>query len=119
LTVDSTNHFTQLRLRLPLELRVLELHRDDSGKAFADVVTFEVVLLLLQQPHVARDLVQRARQRRVEAGEVRTALVRVDVVRKGVDRLLVRRVPLHRHLDVALLVLAVEEHDALVDAVPR
>ena len=48
---------------------------------------------------------------------MRAALVRVDVVGKGVDGLLVRAVPLHRHLDLSLLVLAFEEDDALVDPV--
>src|SRR5262249_43123809 len=38
----------ELRLRLTLELRVLQLHGDDCGEAFAHVVSFEVLLLLLQ-----------------------------------------------------------------------
>ena len=40
----------ELRLRLPLELRVAELHRDDRGEPLADVLALEVVLLLLEQP---------------------------------------------------------------------
>ena len=43
--------------------------------------------------------------------------MRVDVVGERVDGLLVGRVPLHRDLDVALLVLAFEVGDALVDRV--
>src|SRR4051794_238787 len=43
------------------------------------------------------------------------ALVRVDVVREREDRLLVRGVPLHRHLDLALVGGALEEDDLLVD----
>ena len=58
-----------------------------------------------------------ARQRRVEAGEVRAALVRVDVVGEREDRLDVLGVPLHRDLDVALVVLALEVDDVLVDRV--
>ena len=50
---------------------------------------------------------------------MRAALVRVDVVGERVDRLLVRRIPLHRDLDLALLVLAFEIRDALVDRVLR
>ena len=94
----------QLGLGLPLELRVLELHGDDGGESLAHVLALEVVLLLLQQPLVARVLVQRPRQRRVEAGEVGAALAGVDVVREREDRLRVLVVPLHRHLDVAAVV---------------
>ena len=39
----------ELRLRLALELRVLELDRDDGGEPLADVLALEVVLLLLEQ----------------------------------------------------------------------
>ena len=107
----------ELRLRLTLELRLGELHRDDRGEPLAHVFALEVLLLLLQEVHAARVLVQRARERRLEAGEVRAALVRVDVVRERVDRLDVLRVPLHRHLDLALLALALEVDDVLVDRI--
>jgi hypothetical protein len=50
---------------------------------------------------------------------MRTALVGVDVVGKRVDRVLVRGVPLHRHLDRALLGLTFEVDDALVNGVLR
>src|SRR5262249_8777092 len=110
----------ELRLRLALELRVLKLHRDDRTETFAHIVPLEMLLLLLQQAHVARELVQRARESRVEPRQMRAALVRVDVVGEGVDGLLVRGVPLHRDLDVAaVLVLALEIDDPLVDAVLR
>ena len=109
----------ELRLRLPLELRVAQLDRDDRGEALADVLALEVVLLLLQQSLVARVAVERARERRAEAGEVGAALVRVDVVRERVDRVDVGRVPLHRDLDGAVVVLALEVDDVLVDGVLR
>ena len=64
----------ELRLRLALELRVLELDRDDGGEPLAHVLALEVVLLLLQQALVARVLVQRARERRAEALHVGAAL---------------------------------------------
>ena len=44
----------ELGLRLALELRLAELDRDDRGQALADVVAGEVVVLLLEQPLVAR-----------------------------------------------------------------
>src|SRR5205807_1212037 len=40
----------ELRLRLPLELRLLQLQGDHSGEPFAHVLALEVVLLLLQEP---------------------------------------------------------------------
>ena len=50
---------------------------------------------------------------------MRAALDRVDVVREREDRLLERGVPLHRDLDGALIGLALEVDDALVDRVLR
>ena len=89
----------ELGLRLALELRVLELHGDDRGQALADVVAAQVRVLLLQHALLARVGVQGPRQRRAEAGEVRAALVGVDVVGEREQRLLVAGVPLHRDLD--------------------
>ncbi len=119
--LDESLHprVAELRLRLTFELRILQLHRHDRGKPFAHVLALEIVLFLLEQTHVARDLVQRAREGRVESREVRATLVCVDVVRERVDRLLIRRVPLHRNLDLALLVLGFEIGNALVDRVLR
>ena len=71
----------------------------------------------LRRPWAARVAVDRARQRRAEAGEVRAALVRVDVVREREHRLLIGAVPLHRDLDRALVALALEEDDLLLDRV--
>src|SRR4029079_768387 len=66
---------------------------------------------------LARVAVERARQRRPEARQVRAALVRVDVVGAREDRLLVGGVPLQRDLDRALLGVALEEDDLLLDRV--
>ena len=109
----------ELRLRLALELRVLELDRDHRREPLAHVLALEVVLLLLQQALVARVLVQRARQRRAEALHVGAALDRVDVVGEREDGLLVGDVPLHRHLDLAGVGLALEVGDVPVDGVLR
>jgi hypothetical protein len=59
--------------------------------------------------------VDRARQRRAEAGEVRAAFVRVDVVGERVDRLGVAVVPLQRDLDVDAVLLAVHVDRLVVD----
>ena len=91
----------ELRLGLTLELRLAELHGDDGREALADVLALEVLVLLLELTGLARVVVDRARERRAEAGEVRAALVRVDVVGEREERLLVGVVPLERHLDLA------------------
>ena len=109
----------ELRLRLALELRVPELHRDDGGQALAHVLALEVVLLLLQEALLAGVAVEGAGERGLEAREVRPALGGVDVVREREDRLDVRAVPLHRDLDLAVVCLALEVHDVLVHGVLR
>ena len=95
----------------------LQLGRDDGGQALAHVLAGEVLVLLLELALLARVAVERARERRAEARQVRAALVRVDVVGEREDGLLVGGVPLHRDLDRALLALALEEDDLLLDRV--
>ena len=109
----------ELGLRLAFELRVAELDRDDRGKTLAGVLALEVVVLLLEQAFAARVLVERPRQRRPEPLQMRATLGRVDVVRKREHGLHVRVVPLHRDLDRALVALALEVDDVLVDGVLR
>ena len=89
----------ELRLRLPLELRVPQLDGDDRSEPLASVLALEVVVLLLEEALLARVLVERAGQRCPKSLEMRSALRRVDVVREGEHRLDVRAVPLHRDLD--------------------
>src|SRR5438876_21032 len=74
--LDETAHpgIAELRLRLALELRHSELDGDDSGEALADILALQVLVLLLEQTVLPRVVVQRPRQRRLEAGEVRAAL---------------------------------------------
>ena len=64
---------------------------------------------------VAGVFVDRPRQRRAKARQVAAALVRVDVVGKRENRLLVGGVPLHRDLHRALAALAREVDDLLAD----
>src|SRR5207253_1188749 len=75
--LDETAHpgIAQLRLRLTLELRHGELDGDHGGETLADVLTLQVLFLLLQQAVLPRVVVQRSGQRRLEPGEVRAALV--------------------------------------------
>ena len=96
----------ELGLGLPLELRMRNLDADDRGQPLADVVAADALLQVLRQIVLARVGVDRARQRRAEAREVRAALVGVDVVGEGVERLRVAVVPLQGDLDLDAVFLA-------------
>ena len=109
----------ELGLRLALELRVLELHRDDRREPLAHVLALEVLVLLLELADLARVGVQRPGECGAEAREVRAALVGVDVVGEREKRLLVGVVPLHRDLHLADVAAVVEVDDLLVQGVPR
>src|SRR6185437_12377055 len=67
--LDEATHpwVAELRLRLPLELRLAQLHGKDGCEPFAHILALEVLLLLLEQAVLARVVVQRPRQRRLEA----------------------------------------------------
>ncbi len=107
----------ELGLGLTLELRVGQLDRDHRGQPLAHVVAGEVLVFLFEQAFAARVGVERAGQRRAEAGEVGAALVGVDVVGEAEDRFLVGGVPLHRHLDLAVVGLVLEEDRLAVQRV--
>src|SRR5207302_8746366 len=62
-----------------------------------------------------RVLVQRARESGAESAQMAAALDRVDVVGERKHRLLIGGVPLHRDLERALLALALERDDLLLD----
>ena len=70
----------ELGLGLALELRVGQLDADDRGQALADVVAGQVAVGVAEHAGPARPIVERARQRRAEAGDVRAAVDGVDVV---------------------------------------
>ena len=121
LTIDSTKPampgLPSLVLVWPSNCGSRSLTEITAVEPLAHVLAGEVVLFLLEQAVVARVLVERARERRAEAAQVRAALARVDVVGERVDRLLVGGVPLHRDLGRALLALAGEEDHLAVDGV--
>ena len=91
----------QLGLGLALELRVGQLDADDRRQALADVVAREVGVVVLEDRVLARVVVERARQRGAEAGDVGAAVDRVDVVGEGEDALAVAVVVLERDFDLA------------------
>ena len=106
----------ELVLRLRGELGVLDLDRDDRGQPLAAVVAGEARLLQrLRQPVLLGVLLDRARQRRLEALEVRAAVAVVDRVGEGEDRLGVALVPLERDLDPLLVGVALRVAGAALD----
>ena len=117
LTRPSTGGLPSFVFVWPSNCGLGELHRDHRGQPLADVVAGQVLVLFLQQPLVAGVGVQRPGERRAEAGEVRAALVGVDVVGEREHRLLVGGVPLHRDLDRAVLGLVLEEDGLAVQGV--
>ena len=103
----------ELRLRLSLELRIAELHRDDRDQSLANVLADQVLLLLFEQALAPRVPVEHVRERLLQALFVHAPFVRVDRVRERMERLRVRVVPLQSDLDfrgpVALLRLEVRD----------
>src|SRR5690606_17519471 len=93
----------QLGLRLTLELRLADLDREHAREPLAHVVTRERVRVLLEQVVLPRVIVERTRQRGLEAGQVRAAFVSVDVVDEGERVLVVTLVVLEGELDLRLL----------------
>src|SRR4029453_18013309 len=75
----------ELRLRLPLELRLGDLDADDGAHALADVLALERLVLVLEEVITDRVRVHGARERGPEPDYVRPAFDGVDVVREGVD----------------------------------
>ena len=75
----------QLALGLAFELRLRKLYRYHGDQTFAHVVTGDgdFVLLLLEHAGGVGEVVDRARQRRTEAGKMRAAVDGVDGVREG------------------------------------
>ena len=92
--LNRTSHLavTQLGLRLTLELRLSHLHADDRCETFAEVLTADFNLLLLQLLRnlvVVSILLQHTCQGCTESLQVRTTFDGVDVVYVGVDILAV------------------------------
>ena len=92
----------QLALGLALKLRLRELDGDDGDKAFAHVVAGngDFVFLLLEHAGGLREIVDGARQRRAEAGEVRAAVHGINGVGEGEDVFSIGVVVLQRDFHV-------------------
>ncbi len=107
---DAGDVGVELALGLAFELRLRQLDADDDNEAFAHVVAGEVLLDVLEEAELLAGDVDGARQRRAEAGEMRSAIDGVDVVGEAEDGLGVGVVVLQRNLhdDAALLGLHVD-----------
>ena len=101
----------ELGLRLTLELRVAQLHRDDRGEALADVLAEEVLVLLLEVALGAGVAVHDVREGLLEALFVHPAFGGGDVVRERVEALVEAGVPLQRDLDLAAVVRVADVDD--------
>src|SRR5690606_34822229 len=91
----------ELGLGLPLELRLHHPDAEHARQALADVLSGQA-LVLLEQLVAPRVVVDRAGERRLEAGQVRAALVRADGVDEGVRVFAEALVVLERELDLGL-----------------
>jgi len=108
--LDHALHFRrdQLVLGLRGELRVRQLHAEHRRQALARVVAGGRDLVLLAGEFALDVVVQRLRQRRPEAGQVRTAVPLRDVVGVAGHRLCVRIVPLDCKFDADAVTFAAE-----------
>ena len=97
--VHQRTHFAvaQLGLGLALELRFLQLDRDNRGQTLARVLALEGLIVLEQLVFLAV-IVEYTGQSSLKAGLVRTALGGVDVVCKGQHQLAVAVGILHGNL---------------------
>src|SRR2546430_7631389 len=105
----------ELGLGLSLELRLANFHRENGGQSFAHVVTRQSEIRLLERAALRRVVVDRTRQRGLEAREVRPALMGVDVVHERINVLVVAVVVLEGELDVDAVALSVDIYDFLME----
>ena len=89
---------TELRLRLPFELRLGNLNRNNRSQTLTHVFTGEVIVFIPQQFIFASITIHQGSQRSTETFFVSAAFVSVDRIRIGVHRLFIRPGPLHSHL---------------------
>ena len=116
--IDNSLHFivAEFRFGLSFELRIGNLHADDGGEAFAGVLAGHS-LVALQKVCAFRVAVDRAGERRLEAGKMRAAFKRVDVVRIRIDRGREGVVVLHGHFDVQTVLGLVHVDDRMQNPV--
>ena len=94
-------HFrgNQFVLRLRGKLRVRHLHRQNARQSFARVLARQIDFLFLRDAALVRILVDHARQRRTEPGQMRAAIALRNVVGEAQHVLVVAVVPPQRTLN--------------------
>ncbi len=102
----------QLFLGLGGEFRLGHLHRQHAGEPLAHVVAGGFDLGLLRELVLLDVLVQDARHRRAQTGQVRAAVLLRDVVGEAQHAFLIGVVPLHGHVDRDAFVLAAPDEHA-------
>ena len=87
--VDDPLHIavSELRLRLPLELRIGQLYRHHAREPFLEVFTREILVLFLQEFFSPCSFVHTPGESRPEAGDMCSPLDGVDEVREPEDTL--------------------------------
>ena len=104
----------QLVLGLRGELRIGYLDRQHRGQALARVVAAQADLGALGKAFLLGVLIDRARQGRPQAGQVRAAVALRDVIGKAEDVLLVAVIPLHGQLNHDIVTFRTEIEDVRV-----
>ena len=103
----------ELGLGLAFELGLHDLDADDGGEAFAEVVSADVELELVEHARCVGILLQGVGQSTAEAAEVGAAFVGVDVVDVAVEALVERGVVDHRHFDRDVVYFSFDVDDVL------
>ena len=98
-TTGRTSEETSLSLVCEENFGSGTLTESTHGQAFFHVVAGRFDLRLFGELGCFDVLVQRARHRRAQPGQVRAAVALRNIVREALHRLLVRVVPLHRDFD--------------------
>ena len=106
----------QLAFGLPFELRLRQLHRNDRYQAFAHIVAGDGDAILLFPEHARRtgEIVDGARERGTEPGEMRSAIDRVYGIGKRKDVLRVAIVILQRDFHLHVIALAFDVNRRIV-----
>src|SRR5579884_162728 len=108
----------QFGLCLRLKLRVGNLDANDSGQALTHVIAAEVAVLLFEQAHLARVVIERAREGAAEAGDMHAAVDGVDAVGEGKFGGVPAIVILHGQFDFDAVHLAADADGPRLQASP-
>ncbi len=99
---NDTAHIgiSQLRLRLPLKLRIRQFHRDNRRKTFQDIFRREGAVFFFEKVLFLGVVIERPRERALESRHVRTTLRIDDIVCKRKEMFLERVNILNRNFNI-------------------